>query len=212
MRAGIAPAARPAIGEVVPANSGYRKPNSGVYGRFRSRQLVNLVDYIVNTGDYRSITMDAGNQNTSKENSREPLGRYLIRLFSFFERELFDEIHRSPEFADIGAADHRILRCLGGEGRSISEISRLTGTTKQAVSRAVASLEMRGFVRKTGDSEDGRAQIVEFTRKGLRLFKKGMSVVGGIEKKYQRLLGRKELDLVKQRLALLIQSYEAKGE
>lgn len=142
--------------------------------------------------------------------SSKPLGRYLIELFTYFETELFDAIHSAAEFRSITQADHNVLRCLGMEGRSINDIAKMTGTTKQAVSKAVTSLEARGFVQKRIDTVDGRVQIVTFTAKGVRLFKEGMSTVGEIEKRYERLLGREELQRVKDQLAVLIENYEQK--
>lgn len=141
----------------------------------------------------------------------KPLGRYLIGLFTHFEAELFDGIHASAEFRSITRADHKVIRCLGKESRSINDIARITGTTKQAVSKAVASLEKRGFVQKTFDPIDGRVQLVDFTAKGMRLFDEGMSVVSDIEKKYRRIIGGEKLDLVKDQLALLIEVYEEKA-
>lgn len=53
---------------------------------------------------------------------------------------------------------------------SAQEIVRYTGRPKNSVSRAVASLEERGFLRRYSDASDRRSSRLSLTARGCRLF------------------------------------------
>jgi DNA-binding MarR family transcriptional regulator len=53
---------------------------------------------------------------------------------------------------------------------SAQEIVRYTGRPKNSVSRAVASLEQRGFLRRYSDASDRRSSRLSLTPRGRRLF------------------------------------------
>jgi len=53
---------------------------------------------------------------------------------------------------------------------SAQEIVRYTGRPKNSVSRAVASLEERGFLRRDSDASDRRSSKLSLTARGRRLF------------------------------------------
>ena len=53
---------------------------------------------------------------------------------------------------------------------SAQEIVRYTGRPKNSVSRAVASLEERGFLRRYSDASDRRTSKLSLTAQGTRLF------------------------------------------
>lgn len=53
---------------------------------------------------------------------------------------------------------------------SAQEVVRYTGRPKNSVSRAVASLEERGFLRRHSDASDRRSSRLSLTARGQRLF------------------------------------------
>lgn len=53
---------------------------------------------------------------------------------------------------------------------SAQEIVRYTGRPKNSVSRAVAGLEQRGFLRRSADASDRRSSNLSLTARGKRLF------------------------------------------
>jgi DNA-binding MarR family transcriptional regulator len=53
---------------------------------------------------------------------------------------------------------------------SAQEIVRYTGRPKNSVSRAVANLEQRGFLRRADDASDRRSSRLSLTARGRRLF------------------------------------------
>ncbi len=67
--------------------------------------------------------------------------------------------------------DVTVATCLSiTNATSAQEIVRYTGRPKNSVSRAVASLEKRGFLRRYSDASDRRSSRLSLTSRGRRLF------------------------------------------
>lgn len=67
--------------------------------------------------------------------------------------------------------DATVTICLSiTNATSAQEIVRYTGRPKNSVSRAVASLEERGFLRRRPDASDRRSAKLSLTVRGKRLF------------------------------------------
>lgn len=80
--------------------------------------------------------------------------------------------------------------------------------TKQAVGKSLLTLEERGYVARKPDGDDKRARIIAFTPTGEDLIAKAIAVIQGIERRYGRLVGRKELRHLKQTLRLLFLDHQ----
>ncbi len=61
---------------------------------------------------------------------------------------------------------HAIMLIGGHEGSHVSELARIAGVTKGAVSQVVGKLEMKGYVRKIEDPEKASRTLLELTNKG----------------------------------------------
>lgn len=67
--------------------------------------------------------------------------------------------------------DVTVTTCLSiTNATSAQEIVRYTGRPKNSVSRAVTSLEERGFLRRDSDASDRRSSRLSLTARGRRLF------------------------------------------
>ena len=67
--------------------------------------------------------------------------------------------------------DVTVTICLSiTKATSAQEIVRYTGRPKNSVSRAVASLEERGFLRRHADESDRRSSRLSLTARGRRIF------------------------------------------
>jgi DNA-binding MarR family transcriptional regulator len=67
--------------------------------------------------------------------------------------------------------DVTVATCLSiTNATSAQEIVRYTGRPKNSVSRAVTSLEERGFLRRDSDASDRRSSRLSLTARGRRLF------------------------------------------
>jgi DNA-binding MarR family transcriptional regulator len=72
---------------------------------------------------------------------------------------------------DLSRDDVTVTICLSiTNASSAQDIVRYTGRPKNSVSRAVANLEERGFLRRSSDSNDRRSSNLSLTARGHRLF------------------------------------------
>lgn len=103
----------------------------------------------------------------------------------------------------MSTAAYSILRALeeGGPQRS-SELAEVFAIDKGAVSRQVALLERLGFINRSPDPEDGRAQILSVTESATQRLRE----VGGVRRGWyeEQLSGwsDREIDDLASRLAL----------
>ena len=70
--------------------------------------------------------------------------------------------------------------------------------TKQGMGKLIAGATERGLVTRRPDPDDGRAQLVALTRRGLRLVKTAGKIVATLETDWARRVGAAELDAVRQ--------------
>jgi DNA-binding MarR family transcriptional regulator len=70
------------------------------------------------------------------------------------------------EATGISFARTRALRRLARQAMSMGELAELLGTDPPNVTAIVADLESQGLVRRRPHPTDGRAKLVEVTRKG----------------------------------------------
>jgi DNA-binding MarR family transcriptional regulator len=169
-------------------------------------RIVNQVDDMVN----QVYVLDMSERHlVDALDEHQPLGRHLVLLFKAFENELLSSLHRHERFASITTADHDILRFIKPAGTTATAIAHLNGTSKQAVAKALASLEERGFVVRQPHPDDARAQIVLFSKDGQALAKEALRIVARIEARYEAALGRKEFTRLKKGLRDLFATHGA---
>lgn len=86
--------------------------------------------------------------------------RYMIPINALLERD-----------QGLSRDDVTVTICLSiTNATSAQEIVRYTGRPKNSVSRAVASLEERGVLRRSSDASDRRSSKLSLTAQGRRLF------------------------------------------
>lgn len=104
-------------------------------------------------------------------------------------------------------ADLQVLHFIRPKGSTSTEISRLAGISKQAVGKAVLSLQSRGYLKRKPSQSDRRSMLVEFTAKGVKLMTVGIDIIDGIERGYARTLGAEDFKELKKRLGQLIEAH-----
>lgn len=86
--------------------------------------------------------------------------RYMAPITALLERDL-----------GLSRDDVTVAICLSiTNATTAQEIVRYTGRPKNSVSRAVAGLEDRGFLRRHTDASDRRSSRLSLTARGRRLF------------------------------------------
>ncbi len=89
----------------------------------------------------------------------------------------------------------------------MTALTRQTPLSQSRISRLVAELEARNFVRRTGDERDARAVVVSITDKGLRVLREAQQTHHrGLEERLFSRLTREELVQLGQLTSRLLDS------
>lgn len=99
-----------------------------------------------------------------------------------------------PEFAGDGSAGLRpvhvgVLRSLGQNGATMSEIARQLGIARQSVAQTVTELVDHGIIEMIPDPTDGRAKILRYTPKGKECHEAARRAGQELEAAYARRVG-----------------------
>lgn len=103
----------------------------------------------------------------------------------------------------------RLLPYIDVDGTRSIDLARRMGVTKQAVARMVNELEEEGLLCRHADDADGRASLVKFTEAGLKYLTRMHKRINQIELEYERMVGKAQMELVRETLALI--AYAAEG-
>jgi DNA-binding MarR family transcriptional regulator len=131
----------------------------------------------------------------------------LARLFLSAAGILVDGLH--DRLAQRGWSDVRhswgfVLIRVGAEPASVNELAAFLGVSKQAASKTIEHMQLRGLVRMSPSPEDGRRKMIEMTGEGERFLKDVETVYEELEGDWGNLLGRHELENMRQRLTALL--------
>ena len=137
------------------------------------------------------------------QNSATKLHESLKALFrdslAWFEEEQLKLLQDSP-YASASNAEIKLFAALRGESRSISELSRFLGISRQAVHQSVHRLIARGIVRLESTETNRRDKLVIITDEGREVQKITAQHFKIIEKKIANNIGPENLELVRQLL------------
>lgn len=109
-------------------------------------------------------------------------------------------------FENISLAHIAVLRYPGPDGERPSVLAERAGISKQAMNRLLGSLEDLGYLKRTDASDEGRARIVLFTRRGHAAWMKVIEILSDIEREWIAELGKKDFAQLKK---LLIRVWES---
>jgi len=80
------------------------------------------------------------------------------------------------------------------------------GTTKQAASKLVGSLEAEGYARRVGDEYDARACGVELTKNGHRLLDAVEEIYTELERRWAALVGKGRVESMREDLTRILRT------
>lgn len=122
--------------------------------------------------------------------------------------------HRYQQDHDISVTEWRVIVMLGRfPGSTASEVVDRTAMDKVSISRAVRSLEEKGFLLRRTDSEDRRRQLLFLTRgRGKRVLESIVPMAAAYETELLNALEENEWAALNGLLAKLQKSAEALRE
>lgn len=112
------------------------------------------------------------------------------------EEDLLEAI-RAKGHDGLQPSHARLISLIGDGERSVSEIARLQGVSRQATGATVHGLESLGYVRRDTHETDGRAVHVRLAERGDELIRDSLGALEELEEGFRGMLGsRRFADLV----------------
>ncbi len=121
--------------------------------------------------------------------ARRSLG--VLPLIAVHVEEQLRAATRARGHADLKLSHARLFALVGRDGARISEMARLQGVSRQAISATVRDLESLGYVRRDAVESDGRGIRVRVTARGEALMRDAMEALDELEASFHRILGRR---------------------
>jgi DNA-binding MarR family transcriptional regulator len=129
-----------------------------------------------------------------------PLIGALLRVpAQTIHRRLIADLNKAG-FEDLRLPHMPVLSYPGPDGYRPSELAERAGISKQAMNQLLQSLDQLGYVRRSNDTEDGRARVVNWTERGKAAWDKELEILGKIENDYRATLGDEDFDRLKELL------------
>ncbi len=147
--------------------------------------------------------MTERNGQENQETDFQPTGRLLINAFRAFEKKLLYGLQQQ-NFSDITLSHLNVIRHLNPEGMKLIELANDAALSKQAISKICSNLEQKNYIEIVNDSNDGRAKMVHFTQKGIRLIDTAIKTTRKIELQYCTTLGDKDYKQLRDSLQNLL--------
>ena len=124
--------------------------------------------------------------------------KLVLELGEFMQEESL-RLRHGGEYKKATPAQLRLFNVLRGNERTISDIARRLGVSRQAVHKTVHQLIDVGFL-KLKKSKNNRDQIVCFTKKGQNARLKGAKILMKIENEFKKKVGINKYHIIKNAL------------
>lgn len=118
----------------------------------------------------------------------------IARLLAMAYRTLMDDLHarlRERGWHDVRPAFGFVLLAARPEPTTATDIAALMGTTKQAASKLIDSMEGAGYVRRSVGSSDARRREVELSPRGRKLLLDVEAIYSELEAEWAAVIGER---------------------
>jgi DNA-binding MarR family transcriptional regulator len=107
-------------------------------------------------------------------------------------------------YDDVRPVHDFAMRAIAAGADNTSELGRRLSVSKQAAAKTVAVLEERGYVVREPDPHDARSKHLQVTALGFEVLRQGEAIFDGLRARWQRQIGRGELEKLEEHLAALV--------
>jgi DNA-binding MarR family transcriptional regulator len=131
----------------------------------------------------------------------------LARLFAIAYRSLVDDLHRALRergWDDVRPAYGFVLLAARSAPTTSTELAALMGTTKQAASKLVDSMEQAGLVRREQGGADARQRPVALSDRGRRLLAEVEEIHAELERGWATVIGSGGVDRLRADLVAVL--------
>jgi DNA-binding MarR family transcriptional regulator len=140
----------------------------------------------------------------SVRDSPKPLVGLLLRLAAQQWGTDMDAALQVHGVEGLTPAHANVIPFVPPEGIQIGELARLAKVRKQSMAESVELLVASGYVTRRRDPNDGRASLIFLTDKGRALGPASRSAGHQVEANWATLIGREDLEHLRQTLMSLL--------
>jgi len=133
---------------------------------------------------------------------QEDLGRLLQRAFRVVNTAAIEHL-RALGHDQVRVAHASVFFNLDAEGTRMTTLAQRAGISRQAIGQLVRDLGTSGYVALQPDPDDGRAQLVVLTERGVAFCLQAVGTIAALEQRWAHILGPGGLEQLRHGLALL---------
>jgi len=122
--------------------------------------------------------------------------RLLLEISEWMESEML-ELSQNSEYQG-SIAEIKLFNALRGQEKSISELARILGVSRQAVHKTIHKLKDKGYLELVISRNNKKDRLVKITQSGQDIRKQGAEYLMKIERKLSWSIGERNLDYVKE--------------
>lgn len=125
---------------------------------------------------------------------RSPYRKLAHRLYAEMAASGFPEIRQSHSV---------VFRHLAPAGSRLTDLAEIAGLTKQSMAYLIGHLEKHGYVKIVTDPADGRAKLVQLTKRGNSFIETLLKASSRIEDEAGKKMGTAKLKSLRESLLAL---------
>ena len=145
-----------------------------------------------------------------KQERGEAIERLLHKATRAFDAELSARL-RASGYTDIRRSHGAVFANIDDSGTRPSDLAQRAGMTRPSMTELIDELEANGYVARQVDEGDGRSRVVVLTRRGLRHRRDARRIIEEMELDYRKLLGRPQMECLRQALLRLATFAESRA-
>jgi DNA-binding MarR family transcriptional regulator len=134
-------------------------------------------------------------------------GPPLARLFAIAYRSLIDGLHdelTARGWVDVRPAFGFVLLAARSAPTTATDLAALMGTTKQAASKLVETMEQAGYVRRVSGDDDARQRPVHLTTRGRNLLRAVEEIYDELERGWADVIGANQVERLRRDLTRVL--------
>lgn len=141
----------------------------------------------------------------------DTLGALLRSPYRKLSERLYAEM-ASTGFPEIRPAHSVVFRHIAPSGSRLTDLAEVARLTKQSMAYLVGYLEKHGYVTIATDPDDGRAKLVQLTKRGQSFIKALLAASFRLETDIGKKMGSAKLQTLRTSLKDLSQAIEGLPE
>ena len=124
---------------------------------------------------------------------KRSIGRLIWRLKRHLHADMEPQL-QARGYTNFKMGYVMFLANIDENGTTNTELAKLAGVSKQAMSKVASELETGGYIYTQPHEKDARATLLFLNERGKALFEDLHVVVGAIHDKFSRIVGQERMD------------------